>query len=220
MTSDDLSIDKKNMGNHNGAPIGKSVRNRFWPFIRKNGFSVLMGIFVVAMVVSPDAKSFVLRQLMRTGLFNASLDNKASAISSQSAVDFDFADDNGNVQHTSSLRGKVVFINFWASWCPPCRAEFPSIEKLYSSFESNPDIFFLMINEDRDVSVAHSYLKKAKYSVPLYRASGSVPRAIYTGSLPTTIVLDKEGGIRLKQKGFADYASVKFMSELEALIKE
>lgn len=192
----------------------------FWRFLRKNGFSLLIGAFVVAMVVSPDAKSLVLRQLMRTGLFNASLDKKRPGIPGQSAVDFDFADSNGNVQHTSSLRGKVVFINFWASWCPPCRAEFPSIEKLYSAFKGNPDIFFLMINEDSDLSAAYSYLKKEKYSVPFYRANGNIPPGIYTGVLPTTIVLDKEGRIRLRHEGFADYGTEKFRRELEALMEE
>ncbi len=194
--------------------------NKFWAFIRKNGFSVFMGLFVVAMVVSPDTKSFVLRQLMRTGLFNASIDEQGPAALSQPAVDFDFADDDGYVQHTSSLQGKVVFINFWASWCPPCRAEFPSIEKLYSTLKDNPDIFFLMINEDTDLSAAHGYLEREDYSIPFYRSNGGVPREIYTGALPTTVVLDKAGQIRLRHEGFANYGSAKFIKELEELMNE
>lgn len=192
----------------------------FWPFIRKNGISILLGLLVVAMVASPDAKSFVLRQLMRTGLFNASLDEKGAGILSQSAIDFDFTDSNGNVQHTSSLRGKVVFINFWASWCPPCRAEIPSIEKLYSAFKDTPDIFFLLINEDSDLSAAYNYLEREKYAMPVYRTRSGVPRELYAGTLPTTIVLDKAGRIRLRHVGFADYGSAKFLKELEELMSE
>src|SRR5690606_34627752 len=115
-----------------------------WQYIRKNGFTILLVIFIGVMFVSPDAKSFVLRQLMATGLFNASMDGKRTA--APSAHDFRFVDEQGNIHHTASLRGKVVFINFWASWCPPCRAEFPSIETLYSRFKDNPDVFFLTIN--------------------------------------------------------------------------
>lgn len=189
--------------------------NKFWAFVRNYGFSTLMGIAVVIMFVSPDAKSFVLRQLMHTGLFNASIDKADSDTSNLPAVDFAFEDGSGNVWNTSSLRGKVVFINFWASWCPPCRAEFPSIEALYSNYEDNPDIFFLMINEDNDVSAAHGYLKKEKYTVPFYKAKGSVPDEIYTGTLPTTIVLDKEGKIRYHHAGFANYRSEKFMKQIE-----
>ena len=196
------------------------VKNRFWVFIRKNGFSMITGFFVVVMLVSPDFKSFVLRQLMRTGFFNASIDNKVSGTSKPAVVDFDFSDGSGKIRRTSSLRGKVVFINFWASWCPPCRAEFPSIEKLYVAFKDNPNVFFLMINEDSDLLVAQDYLKKEKYSVPLYRANGGVPREVYTGTLPTTVVLDKDGTIRLRHEGFADYGSAQFMKELEELTSE
>lgn len=194
--------------------------HKLWGFIRKNAFTIVMGLFVVLMIASPDAKSWVLRQLMLTGVFNANIEENDAAATDASALNFDFKDVDGVIRNTSSLRGKVVFINFWASWCPPCRAEFPSIEKLYKAFEANPDIFFLMINEDSDLSAAHDYLKKGEYSIPFYRINGGVPREIYTGTLPTTVVLDKTGKMRLQHEGFANYGSAKFMKELEELTNE
>lgn len=196
----------------------KPPSNQLWQYVRKNGFTILMVIFIGVLFVSPDAKSFVLRQLMATGLFNASIDKKGTDISS--ANDFDFADGKGNIQNTSSLRGKVVFINFWASWCPPCRAEFPSIETLYTQFKDNPDMFFLTINEDSDLAKGRAYLDKENFSVPLYTANGNVPREIYSGALPTTIVLDKDGKIRFHHTGFANYASGKFVRQIEELLNE
>lgn len=204
----------------NNASSRNPAVHKLWVFIRKNGFSVVMALFAVVVLVSPDAKSFVLRQLMRTGLFNASIGEKKQGATGHGAVDFNFVDGNEDVRHTSSLRGKVIFINFWASWCPPCRAEFPSIERLYSAFKDHPDIFFLMINEDNDLSAGYDYLRKNAYSVPVYRVSGPVPPEIYTGILPTTVVLDKDGEIRLRHEGFADYGSQKFMEELERLMGE
>lgn len=194
--------------------------NRVWNFIKRNGFSTLMGILIVAMLVSPHAKSFVLRQLMHTGLFNASIGEPRSDTSGLPGPGFGFRDSSGNVGNTSSLRGKVVFINFWASWCPPCRAEFPSIETLYTNYKDNPDIFFLMMNEDRDISAAYDYLKKEQFSVPFYKTTGKVPDEIYSGALPTTIVLDKQGLIRLRHQGLANYASEKFIRQLEGLLQE
>lgn len=114
----------------------------------------------------------------------------------------------------------MVFINFWASWCPPCRAEFPSIEILYSKFKDNPEVFFLTVNEDSDLSTAKAYLNKEKFSVPLFITNGNVPIEIYSGSLPTTVVLDKTGKIRYNETGFANYASGKFVKQMEELIKE
>lgn len=191
-----------------------------WQYIKKNAFTILMVIALGVMLISPNAKSFVLRQLMVTGIFNASIDKKDSDVSTQLAHDFDFKDDKGKAYNTSSLRGKVVFINFWASWCPPCRAEFPSIEELYSNFKNEPSVFFLTINEDQDIAKANTYLKKEKISVPFFKSNGNIPSIIYTGTLPTTIVLDKKGKIRFRHEGFANYGSDKFIKQIQGLINE
>ena len=196
----------------------ESPANKFWSYVKKNGFSILMLIFIGVMFVSPDAKSFVLRQFMRTGLFNASIDDEGTDKINHTHVDFDFSDEKGNVRNTSSLRGKVVFINFWASWCPPCRAEFPSIKTLYSRFKDNPDIFFLTINEDENPIKGKAYLEKEKFSVPFYKTNGNVPDEIYTGALPTTVVLDKAGNIRFHHTGFANYASDSFVKQIDELV--
>lgn len=198
----------------------KPPENKFRHFIRRNGLTILMVIFIGVMFVSPDAKSFVLRQFMATGLFNASIDKKEADGVSKVNTDFDFVDGKGNVQNSSSLRGKVVFINFWASWCPPCRAEFPSIEALYTQLKDNPDVFFLTINEDSDPATGKAYLDKEGFSIPMYRSNGNVPGEIYSGTLPTTIVLDKKGEIRFHHTGIANYASGKFVKQIEKLSGE
>ncbi|MBK1442268.1 TlpA family protein disulfide reductase [Parapedobacter sp. ISTM3] len=198
----------------------QSSTNKFWQYLKKNGFTILMVIVVGAMLASPDAKSFVLRQLMATGLFNASIDKNDAGTSPQANTDFDFANEKGNVQNTASFRGKVVFINFWASWCPPCRAEFPSIETLYTKLKDNPNIFFLTINEDSDLATGKAYLDKEKFSVPMYQSNGNVPAEVYSGALPTTVVLDKSGKVRFHHTGFANYASDKFVKQIEELINE
>ena len=194
--------------------------NKLWTFARKNGFSLLMGGFIVLMLVSPDATAWVLQKLMITGVFNAKMEEKATGVADASFIDFDFETDNGDIQNTSSLRGKVVFINFWASWCPPCRAEFPSIEALYSRFGNDSTVFFLMINEDDNPAAAKAYLEKEGFSVPLYKTTYTVPGKIYTGTLPTTVVLDKRGKVRFRHEGFANYASEKFIRQVEELIRE
>lgn len=198
----------------------KSLANRLWQYVRKNSFTMLMLVFIVVMFVSPDAKSFVLRQLMVTGLFDANIDVKGSDDATRANVDFDFVDQKGHVQNTSSLRGQVVFINFWASWCPPCRAEFPSIQRLYIKFKDNPDVFFMTINEDNDPAKGRAYLDKESFSVPMYQAIGNIPNEIYSGVLPTTLVLDKNGRMKFHHTGFANYASDKFVKQLEILADE
>ena len=196
------------------------MQNKTWKFIKKNAFTILMIIIVGILFFSPNAKSFVLRQIVATGLFNASIEKKDVATANLANADFDFTDEEGNLKNTSSLRGKVVFINFWASWCPPCRAEFPSIEKLYTQFKDNPDFIFLTINEDSDPAAGKAYLEKEGFTVPMYQSKGNVPAEVYSGTLPTTVVLDKNGIVRYHHAGIANYASNKFVRQIKELINE
>lgn len=193
---------------------------KFVQFIRKNGFSLLMGIALVLLFVSPDAKSWVLQELMVTGIFNANIDEKGVDETETSVVYFNFYDEEGVIHSTNSLKGKVVFINFWASWCGPCRAEFPSIETLYSKFKNHPEVYFLMINADENVGKAKAFLKKENLNIPFFQLQGVIPDAIFTGTLPTTVVLDKKGAIRFRHEGLANYASEKFSKQMEKLLEE
>lgn len=208
------------MSNHNVRLPKKTPTDKFKRFIRKNGFSIFFGIIFVVLFVSPKAKTWVLQQIMFTGFFNAHIDKKdLNMKGSQSIIEFDFEDGKGNIQNTSALIGKVVFINFWASWCPPCRAELPSIEMLYSKFRNNPDVTFLIMNEDADLSMAKEFLEKGKYSFPIYKAKSNPPMEIYSGTLPTTIILGKNGKVIFRHEGFANYGSEKFIKQMGELIK-
>ena len=178
-----------------------------------------MGIALVTILVNPDAKAWVLQKLFFTGLFNAKIEQKTTVYSSQNNADFSFINENNAILNTSSLRGKVVFINFWASWCGPCRAEFPSIQKLYTQFKDNPNVYFVMINTDDAILKAKNYLEKEQFTIPLQHAYGTIPDAVYTGTLPTTVVLDKKGNIRFSHEGFANYASEDFIKQIHDLIK-
>jgi len=198
----------------------KAESGKKWQFLKNNFVTMVLVLVALVMLVSADAKSYVLRQLISTGLFNASIGEKEQATASVSSTDFDFTDEKGNNRNTASLRGQVVFINFWASWCPPCRAEFPAIDKLYNTLKDNPAIFFLSMNEDNDPATGRAYLDKEKFSMPMYTPTGNLPQAIYSGSLPTTIVLDKEGKIRYHHTGIANYASPKFIKQIEELIQQ
>lgn len=187
--------------------------------IKKHLSTILFVILMAVLLFSPDAKSFLIKQLMFTGLFDAEI---SSINSTDNAVrnHFDFRDYEGNSKNTADLKGKVLFINFWASWCPPCIAEFPSIEKFYSRYKSNDDIVFLMINMDDDIEIGMQFLDKKNYSLPIFQATSQLPKEIYSGALPTTVVVDKNGIIRMHHQGFADYAGEKFNLQIKQLLEE
>ncbi len=129
-----------------------------------------------------------------------------------------FRDANGVASSTAELEGKVVFINFWATWCPPCVAEMPGMNAMYNQLRGDDRFVFLFINEDDNPEKAKNFLKDKGYSMPLFTRGGNVPAGIYSGTLPTTVVLNKTGSVVYKHEGFANYNSSEFIEQLKALL--
>lgn len=193
----------------------------FWKkintWLRKNWFTFLMMLLLVVLIVSPTAKSWVMQQLLSTGVFNADI-KKEGVSSTSSNTTFSFTNAQGIPASTASLKGKVVFINFWASWCPPCRAEMPSLNELYKKLKDDDRFVFLFMNEDDDKMKAKQYLDKNQFDIPLFSRSGNIPTKIFSGTLPTTIVLNKERLIVLQHTGMAGYNTDDFIKQLKELL--
>ncbi|WP_018613978.1 TlpA family protein disulfide reductase [Segetibacter koreensis] len=186
-------------------------------WLRKNWLTFLMMLLLVVLIVSPSAKSWVMQQLLSTGVFNADIKKEGMANASSNTT-FSFTNAQGVEASTASLKGKVVFVNFWASWCPPCRAEMPSLNELYKKLKDDNRFFFLFMNEDDDKMKAKQYLDKNRFNIPLFSRSGYVPTEIFSGTLPTTIVLNKEGKIVLQHTGMAGYNTDEFIRQLKELL--
>lgn len=189
----------------------KSIVNKVW--------NVVFFAGLIVFIFNTDAKAWVLRQLVSVGIFNAKMEKDAAAKStSLDAASFSFSGVGGVVRSTTDLKGKVVFINFWATWCPPCRAEMPSLNALYNEFREDERFVFLFINEDDDLAKAQQYLKENGFNVPLVTRTGNVPAELYSGTLPTTLVLNKEGAVVLKHEGVAGYNTPRFKQQLRDLL--
>ncbi|MBS1668401.1 MAG: TlpA family protein disulfide reductase [Bacteroidetes bacterium] len=188
-----------------------------WLVNRKRVWDILLVGLPLFIIVSPNAKTWIMKQIVSTGLLKAEI-KKANSNDSTVKAFFSFKDSTGKIASTNDLKGKIVFINFWASWCPPCRAEMPSLENLYHTLKSDQRFVFVFINEDDDQSKAKRFLEENNYSLPVFTSFGNVPTNIFEGSLPTTVVLNKEGEIVLKHVGMASYDTESFMEQLKALL--
>jgi thiol-disulfide isomerase/thioredoxin len=184
----------------------------------KVGNLLLIGLLLLVLV-SPNAKSWVLKQFVSIGLFKADLSqDKITKPANSSALNFSFVDENGRSVAVSDLKGKVVFINFWASWCPPCRAEMPSINAMYNKLKDDDRFVFLFVSEDDNFAAAKNYMQKNNFALPVFNSSGNIPAEVYNGTLPTTTILDKDGNIVMMHEGMANYNSEKFLKQLKALL--
>lgn len=183
-------------------------------FIRKNWLNILMAGFILLMFLNPDAKVWVLQQIAKTGLFNPRIKEQNP---SETAKAYAFTNPEGKTINHQLNKGKVVLINYWASWCPPCRAEMPSFLKLYQKFKQNPSVVFLFVSEDEDRQQAVDYFKNNNLDLPLYFQTSAGLNELTASTLPTTYILNKEGKPVFGKSGMGNYASKSFMEQLEKL---
>ncbi len=182
---------------------------------KKNIGNAIFILLILIVILVPSAKALVLQGLMEIGLFKPSIDKPKSGIT----VDLNsikFKDSKNKIVSLGDLEGKIVFLNFWATWCPPCLAEMPSINQLHQQFTGDEDVIFLMVDADGNFAKSQAYFDRKKFKMPIFALASSIPKEIFNGSLPTTIVFDKQGRIAYNGVGAANYANPKFI----ALIKE
>ncbi|MDR2210831.1 MAG: TlpA family protein disulfide reductase [Spirochaetaceae bacterium] len=118
----------------------------------------------------------------------------------------------------SRLKGKVVILNFWATWCPPCRMEMPSMEALYGRFK-NRNFEILAVDCAEKAPVVQRFIQNNKYSFPVaLDSSGEVSSQYGISGIPTSYILDQEGRIVHRVVGSLDWNNRKIVAAIEALL--
>ncbi|WP_293783646.1 TlpA disulfide reductase family protein [uncultured Pedobacter sp.] len=184
-------------------------------FISKNIFSALLIISFLAMVFVPDAKAFFIKGLMEIGFYKPDVETPKENVEGLNGIRF--KDVNGNLVDLGNLKGKVIFLNFWATWCPPCRAEMPSVNKLYNQFKNDQDFVFIFADADGVLTKSTRFMADRKYTLPVYKVESNIPEQLFTGALPTTVIFDKQGRLSFKHEGVANYADQKIVDFLNRL---
>lgn len=115
----------------------------------------------------------------------------------------------GNSHNLQTFKGKKVFFNIWASWCPPCKAEMPSIEKLYKSVDANKAAFVMLTVDDK-FQTAKDYVRSAKLDLPVYFAQGDLPQLFQVEGIPATFIFDENGVLVQQIVGSRDYDTDEF----------
>lgn len=122
---------------------------------------------------------------------------------------------NGTNKVVEVGQGKPVFISYWATWCPPCLAELPSIQKLYTDYHEEVD-FILITNEEQQK--VRRFIDKNPYDLPLYTPRMSPPEKLQGQRIPTNYLIDAKGKIIIKETGAADWNSERLRGVLEKMI--
>lgn len=117
-----------------------------------------------------------------------------------------------------NLKGKVVLINFWATWCPPCRAEMPMLHELYKDY-GDKIAFVLVTNENWEK--VKPFFKENNYRFPVYNSLNNPP-SLFTknNSIPATYLIDKKGYVRISKTGAANWNSNKIRKLIDKLLQD
>jgi cytochrome c biogenesis protein CcmG/thiol:disulfide interchange protein DsbE len=129
-------------------------------------------------------------------------------------------DRDGATTSLQSLKGKVVLVDIWASWCIPCRAAFPAYDRLYHQYHEK-GFEVLAVNVDEKRSAAEAFLEGRDYKVRvLFDPKGLAPTSFNLQAMPTSYLIDKHGVVRFAYEGFNEKLMPRYRREIEQLMEE
>ena len=136
------------------------------------------------------------------------------------APDFVLKSDGGRNVRLSELRGRVVLINFWASWCNPCRQELPLLNKIYAQYRS-AGFMLLAVNVDDNRKDAQAFLKRLDLQFPtLFDGNKNVAKLYGVDTMPATLLIDRDGRVRYVHRGYYSGFEQKYQQQVRELLKE
>ena len=136
------------------------------------------------------------------------------------APDFTLPARSGGAVHLNDLKGQVVMINFWASWCGPCRQEMPLLEQMHKRY-SALGFTLVGVNVDADSKDAVEWLSKTPVSFPVLFDRESKVSAMYdVKAMPSTVFIDRQGNVRALHKGYKAGDEGEYLNQIRALLKE
>jgi peroxiredoxin len=143
------------------------------------------------------------------------------AVEGNAAPDFTLKDLSGQPVQLSSLKGKVVLLNFWATWCPPCREEVPSMVRLNQAMQGKRFQMLAVSIDEGGKDAVNAFFKKGGVVLPaLLDSDGRIARQYGTTGVPETFVIDTKGVILKKVIGPMDWSSPQVIAALDELIEK
>jgi len=172
-------------------------------------FDLMFTALLVALIF-PASRKVVQSTVIRYSMFQPRLAKEVTYLSSN---DFDWRveDMNGNIVELSNFKGQAIFLNFWATWCPPCIAEMPSIQRLYNDYESK--MAFILVSQESQ-STLKAFMHEKGYTFPIYILRGGKPEIFSSRSIPASFLISPEGKVLMKKQGAARWDG----SKVKALI--
>jgi len=182
---------------------------------------ILFVVFVIALLI-PQSRMGVMAFVNKAKMLVMQPSVKAAdEVVSIADTDYQmtFTDLNGQNFDFSTVKGKVIFLNFWGTWCPPCVAEMPAIQELYNLYKDNPNVAFLLVSNE-ETAVVQKFIHKKSYTLPVYINHYKLPEVFAISAYPTTFLISKSGKIVIREVGAVNWAGNNMKEIIEKLIVE
>ena len=164
--------------------------------------------------------SSVLRTLLLPLLAACALSAHGAVTAQAAAPDFTLKSAEGRNLRLAEQRGQVVLVNFWASWCGPCRQEMPHLNRLYDKYKAS-GFTLLAVNIDDDPRTGSGTAAKWGLKFPvLLDADKAVSKLYDLGSMPATVLIDRDGRVRHLHRGYRDGMEDTYDAQIRGLLKE
>jgi thiol-disulfide isomerase/thioredoxin len=184
-------------------------------FLKKHKINLLFVLILALIVFTP--LGFKLKVLIHKYIhFNPS----EIAIEKQVTLNnynWNLTDGKGVQINFNAYKNKVIIINFWATWCPPCVAEMPSFQELYEKYQD--EVVFLFVANDKTEKV-NTFMQKNNFTFTNYYEVSPTPPELVSSSIPTTFIIDKKGRIVMQKKGATNWNSDYINSFLKKIIEK
>lgn len=171
-------------------------------------------VIVIALIVPQSRKQIQLVLNKGIALIGPSI-KSANNSEPLSSYNWSLQGLDGEAFDFKTTKNKVVFVNLWGTWCPPCIAEMPSIQALYDDYKDKIE-FVLVSNEEP--AVISKFLKNKAYSFPVYSALSKSPKSFDVRSIPQSYLIDKHGKIVIDESGAANWNSTKVREKIDELL--
>ncbi len=183
----------------------------------KPKFKNIIFLVLIALLIIPQTRKpiqlFINKGL---ALISPSIE-KNENLEKLTNYNYHFVDKNNTVFNLAQAKGQVILINYWATWCPPCIAEMPSLQKLYNQYQHK--IIFLFVTTD-NFNQVNAFLNKNKYTFKVYRENDDAFSSNFKiNTIPRTLLIDKQGTIIIDETGAANWNSKKVRKTIDQLLE-
>lgn len=199
-----------------------TIRDRLQKYFREKSAVRITADFLfyllILAVILPFSRKYVATGLNKVIMHRPSIIKESRQVPlTEEDYEWMLIDMNGTAVPLSTFKGEIIFLSFWATWCPPCRAEMPNIQRLFNEYGDR--IAFLLASQE-EASQVREFMDDHGYDIPVYRLVQNPSVKFRISSIPTTFLISKEGKIVVQKTGAARWDGDYFKSYLDNLLAE